>query len=249
MPKADEQALTVAEPSMPELVRQALTSGQVPPERLPALLEAMFTFQLKVDAVQAEKEFTRDFSAALQEMPTVMKRGKIDMGTKGSMNFARYDDVDAAIRPIEARYGFARSFSTAPCADGILMTLRLSHRGGHSETSTLQMPPDTGAGRNGMQARGSASSYAKRYLTLDKWNIITAEERADNDAATAEPISQEQADNINTAIAALELDKTQKERYLKWIPATSVSAIQRNLYERATRGLKDIERKKREAGK
>ena len=135
------------------------------------------------------------------EMPSIAKLGVKDMGDKGRIPYARYEDIDRAIRPIEARHGFARSFRTEPGEAGILLTLVLTHRAGHSVTSTRLMPPDPGPGRNAIQAQGSGESYGRRYATLSLWNIIT--ENIDDDAQRAGWVTEQQANSIEDMIARM----------------------------------------------
>lgn len=222
------------------LMEMALTSNEVTPEKLAQL----FDLKVRIDARGAEAEFNRDFTALQMALPRVKKNGTINMGDKGAMRFARWEDVDAAIRPILALHGFVLSFSSEPVPSGVLMVCTLTHKGGHSKQSRMQLPPDSGAGRNGLQAIGSSRSYGKRYLALDILNIVT--EGADDDGKTAEPISQDQADTINALISELGMDAEAKQRFLKYAGgAKSVALIQRNQYERCVAAL---ERKRREMG-
>lgn len=228
------------EPTTGELIAQAIANPSVDPARLTAFLE----FKLRVDAIEAEKEFNRDFAAAMQEMPHIVKRGVIDMGAKGKMAFATYEDIDTIIRPIEQRYGFARTFSTEPSKDGITVTLVLMHRSGHSIKSTRFMPPDTGAGRNGMQATGSAESYAKRYLTNGVWNLVTVGQ--DNDGTRAEPITQEQIDQVRDLLAEIG-SSPNDARFLKWLRENfngvdSIGRIQQPQFHDVMRGLEQRRR-------
>jgi ribosomal protein L15 len=119
----------------------------------------------------------------------------------------------------------------------------MRHRSGHVERgSAVELPPDAGAGRNGMQARRSALSYAKRGLTMDYWDLRVI--GADNDAKTAEPISQKQADEINDMLKELGMDAEAKKRFLKFAEADSVSKIQAHNFEKCLRAL---EQKRRQA--
>lgn len=230
---------TVQSVDMVKFAQDAVRSAN--PESIPALLNAMFDFQLKVRAFDSLTEFNRDFAAAKSQMPIVAKNGTIKMGEKGSIAFATYDDVSEAIRPIEENYGFVRSFETAPSKDGIMMTLVMRHRSGHVDRgSSVEMPPDSGPGRNGMQARRSASSYAKRGLTLDYWDIVT--KGADNDANTAEPITQAQADAIRDLL--VDMGSTPSDgKFLAWLKkhfgADSINRIQRHQFEQIMQGLED----------
>jgi hypothetical protein len=215
-----------------DLAQSLIQTGKIPAESIPALLNQMFDFKLKVRAVSAAESFNRDFMAAKREMPVVPKNGKVDMKEKGSYDFAKYDDVQAIISPIEEKYGFARSFESVPSKGVVHMLLVMRHRDGHVErSSAVELPPDEGFGRNGMQARRSSSSYAKRGLTLDYWDILT--KGADNDAKTAEPITPEQADQIRDILTESG-SSPNDQRFLKWLKKNynvdSIGRIQRQQF-------------------
>jgi hypothetical protein len=223
---ADSGTLQRILPDEMQLIRELATDERVSVEKLAALMQ----LHERAEARDAEKQFNAAFRAASMEMPRIEKRGLIDMGGKGSMKFARYEDVDKVVRAVEIKHGFTRSFLSEPCAGGILMTCKLSHAAGHSERSTRQMPADTGAGRNAMQAIGSASSYAKRYLTLDVWNIVTG--GADDDANSADPITQEQAWGVRDMLDTLAMTPPRLAKFWAWAEATAPENIQRRNYER-----------------
>lgn len=211
-------------------------------------LEKLLALKERIDAREAEMEFTRAFAAASARMPHIAKEGVIDMGAKGKYTYARYEDLDAALRPVESAYGFARSFSTQPDAGGILMTVTLRHAGGHSISSTRLMPPDSGAGRSAMQAIGSASSYARRYLTMDVWNIITV--GADDDAVATGYITEKQQDTIQDLFVACECTQDQIQAVLKWTdpdrPPAKLSELPAHQYKRVVNFLTNKLRKLRE---
>lgn len=239
---ADETAIVPADQGAVflQLIERLAVDPRVDVTKLAALVE----LKERIDAKQAEIEFNRDFTAASAEMPHVVKRGVIDMGGKGQIPFARYEDLDRAIRPIETKHGFTRSFLTVPAPDGIVMTVKLAHRAGHSERSTRHMPPDPGPGRNGMQAIGSASSYAKRYLTLDIWNVVT--EGQDNDASGAEPLTAQEASNVLDMISASELSQTRVKKLLAFAHAETIEQIQRHRYNEIMAYLKKVLSEKQE---
>jgi ERF superfamily len=209
-----------------QLIRDLATDNRVGVEKLAALMQ----LHERAEARDAHKQFTSAFRAASMEMPRVEKRGVIDMGAKGRMAFARYEDVDRIVREVEIRHGFTRSFLSEPSGTGILITCVLSHAAGHSERSTRQMPPDPGPGRNSMQAIGSASSYAKRYLTLDVWNIVTA--NADDDANSADPIDSQQWIVIKDMLDRLAMEPARVAEFWAWAEAKTPETIQRRNYAR-----------------
>lgn len=95
------------------------------------------------------------------------------------------------------------------------------------------MPPDTGAGRNAMQAIGSASSYAKRYLTMDIWNIVTV--GADDDGNKSSAITDEQ---IKVIDELLESSGADVSRFLTFMQVENVKDIQQSNYATAIAALK-----------
>jgi len=160
------------------------------------------------------------------------------MGAKGAIPYATYEDVDAAIRPIETRHGFARSFLTRPSdKPGCVMILRLTHRAGHSITSERYCRPDPGPGRNDTQAEGSGESYGRRYLTLAMWNIVTV--GADDDGNSADPISDEQAMKVQEMLDGLALTPPNMERFWKMAGSRTVTGIQKSKYADVHQKLMD----------
>lgn len=202
------------QPTLMEMIAAIARDPSIPIDRISALIG----LQEHMEAREAEKEFNRDFADAMKEMPRVAKRGRKDMGTKGVIYYETYEDLDAAIRPIETKYGFARSFLTKPVPEGkrgCIMILRLTHRGGHSITSERYCPPDPGPGRAGIQEEGSGESYGRRYSTKAVWNIVTV--GADDDGNTADPISDQQAMGLHDMIGALAMTPPQSAKFWAWV--------------------------------
>lgn len=224
----DTQLTAVAQsPSVDiALIRELATDDRVSVEKLAALMQ----LHERAESRDARKQFTAAFREASIEMPRIEKKGVIDMGAKGKMSFARYEDVDRIVRDVEIRHGFTRSFLSEPTETGILLTCVLSHAAGHSERSTRWMPPDPGPGRNGMQAIGSAYSYAKRYLTIDVWNIVTC--GADDDANRAEPVSGQQALEIKNMLSRLAMEPERLKKFWAWAEADQPIHIQRRNFAR-----------------
>lgn len=226
---ARQEPERAAAPTPMEMIAAIARDPSIPIDRISALI----ALQERMEARESEKEFNRDFAAAMLEMPRVAKRGAKKMGDKGTIMYATYDDVDAAVRAVETRHGFARSFSLrAGDKAGSIMTLRLTHRSGHSITSERFCRPDPGPGRNDIQAEGSGESYGRRYLTLAMWNVVTV--GADDDGDSADPISEEQALKLREMLDYLAMTPKQMEGFWRWAaaPENRAEAIQRKDFER-----------------
>ena len=227
--RVGEMGIARSEPTPMEMIAAIARDPSIPIDRISALIG----LQERMEAREAEKEFNRDFAAAMLEMPRVAKRGAKKMGDKGTIMYATYEDVDAAVRAVETRHGFARSFPLrAVDKPGSVMILRLTHCAGHSITSERYCRPDPGPGRNDIQAEGSGESYGRRYLTLAMWNIVTV--GADDDGDSADPISEDEALKLRWMLDYLALEPTKLAKVWAWIgpPAVSPETVQRGQYEK-----------------
>jgi hypothetical protein len=66
-----------------------------------------------------------------------------------------------------SRHGLTHSWKlTKDDAVWMEVTCTIKHSLGHSESVSMGAAPDTGPGRNAIQARGSAKSYLERYTLL-----------------------------------------------------------------------------------
>ena len=231
--KLDSAVPARQEPTVLEVIQQLAVDPRVDVDKLAALMG----LQERVEARNAEKEFNIDLAAAMAEMPSIRKNAIKNMGDKGSIPYATYEQLDRIIRPIEKRHGFCRIFTSAPLEKpGSLMTVKLIHRGGHSISSTRYQPPDPGPGRNEAQAIGSADSYARRYLTLAIWNLVTV--GADDDAESTGLVSDKQLSILTDLVNACEFSPLQMNSFLKWIQAEAVEKIKARDFQKARDFLK-----------
>jgi hypothetical protein len=239
---------TQQEQTVLQMIARAASDPSVDVAKMGELL----SLQERIMAKQAEIVFHRAFALASKEMPRVAKNGVISLGAgKGSIPFVRYEDLDATIRPIEAKYGFTRSFSSEPTDKGVLMVVRLSHEGGHAERSVMQLPPDPGPGRNALQAIGSSHQYGRRYLTVGIWNIVT--EGADDDGRAVGFVDDSQLSKLTDMLAACEEFYGPEQRpkvvsaFLGSMKVKALSEIQRKDYARAMQLIQATLRRLQEA--
>ncbi len=202
-----------------------------------AKMEALLNMQERLMKMSAEQQFNADLVALQAEVPRVSKLGQIvNKGTVQS-TFARYEDIDKAVRPLMNQYGFAVSFDNPKLAGGVMeFTAQLRHRTGHKETYHLSLPVDSSGAKNGTQGAGSTSSYAKRYLLCDILNIVT--EGQDNDGNGDPPITGDQLMTLETLIRDTK-SSTQKilafagVESLKDVPSSKYNAIVKGLQARS----------------
>lgn len=201
--------------------------------------------------------FNADFMAARMHMPRVKKDGTVeypvdktkpDGPKKKAFDFAKYETIDKAIRPIEIEYGFSRSFTSAPRqgdGGGIIVTCRLLHKDGHAVEAAIPVPLDSSGGKNNLQGYGSSFSYGKRYTTTMVWDIITEGEDDDGNAAfAAAPIDDVQFKAMQDLIDEWKIDTA---KFCAHLGVESLRAIPNKMYPKAMNDLKDAvaQRKKK----
>lgn len=167
-------------------------------------LKELMLMQERLEVRQAEREFVASFQRLSADLPRVKKNGTIQLGQgKGSIPFARWEDVDAIIRPLLVREGFTLSFNSEPRpgdGGGLIVTGTLMHRAGHMRTASIPLPLDTGPGRNNLQAMGSSLAYGKRYTAEMLLNIVREGIDDDGKFGGTKFVSIEEAVELDTLI-------------------------------------------------
>ncbi len=204
---ADEPGRDLAPPQGPLL--SAIVTLAKDPTVDTSKLQALLEMQERMEARQAEREFIAAFNRLSTDLPRVKKNGTItliakDGANKGSIPFARWEDVDKAIRPLMVREGFTLSFDSAPRpgeGGGLIVTGTLMHAAGHTRTASMPLALDTGPGRNNLQAMGSTLSYGKRYCAEMLLNIVREGEDDDGKLGGTKFISPQEAADLEKLIA------------------------------------------------
>lgn len=141
-------------------------------------MERLMSMMERVEQRHAEASFSADLAEMQDELPSIGERGN----AAGRYTYALWEDINAAIKPVLKRHGFALSFRT-DFSDGISVTGVLSHKGGHKIDTTIKLPADASGNKNAVQAVASSVSYGKRYTAGALLNLTSHGE--DDDAFTA----------------------------------------------------------------
>jgi hypothetical protein len=206
-------------------------------------LERLLAIQERLIADQRRTAFMAALARLQEKIPQIAKSGVISDRDGNERNkFAKIEDIDRVVRPMCAEEGFSFSFDSQPSSSGIQYSCSMAHRDGHSETKTLTLPVDAGAGRNAVQSIGSTTSYARRYLLGMHLNLITRDEDDDGNAHGAEPVTPEQAAHLRAECAKVGGNEA---RFLNWLAAPSFEEIRAANYSRAVKFLEEKGRQKR----
>jgi len=134
----------------------------------------------RVQTKSAERAFYESFAAMQGELPSIDKTGAIrDKSGKVQSTYAKWEDINEAIRPVLQKHGFALTFQTKMIGANVNIRGVLAHRGGHLIDSEIPLPADTSGNKNAVQSMGSSVSYGKRYMACALCNITAAGEDDD----------------------------------------------------------------------
>jgi hypothetical protein len=200
-------------------------------------MERLMAMHERHEARNAAAAFAAALADMQTELPSIGERGN----AANRYTYALWEDVNAAIKPVLSKHGFALSFRV-DCSNGITVTGVLSHKSGHREETSITLPADASGNKNAVQAVASSVSYGKRYTAGALLNLTSHGEDDDAFAAAVALIDDEQAAKIREWIAAVEADEKKFIRYLASLSKRSkierIEDLPASLYEDAIRALR-----------
>jgi len=147
-------------------------------------LERLMSLRTELEADQRRIEFNAAMTAAQAEIEPVVRK-KANEQTRSK--YATLEAIHQMVVPVVTKHGFSMTFGTedSKIEGHYRIVCQLSHRSGHSERYTADIPIDR-AGLKGndnktaTHAFGSTMSYGRRYLTLLIFNVATMDDNDGN---------------------------------------------------------------------
>lgn len=233
-PAAVGEVITAGPASIMEVIARAAADPSADVDKMERLIQMYERI--------TDRDAKAEYSAALAEMqpqlPVITERGKIstDKGKTVQSTFAKWEDINEAIKPVLAAHGFGLSFRTGTTAEGkITVTGILSHRAGHQEETTMVLPHDSSGSKNAVQAVGSSTSYGKRYTATALLNITSRGEDDDGQKG-GDPggLTEEQQAEVQALMEDVGADR---KRFLAYIKAESIAAIPARDFDKVMKAL------------
>lgn len=192
-------------------------------------LEKLMNLQERWEKNQARKAFYDAKSEFQSKKPTIKKTSKVEFkNTK--YHFAPLSEIQKQVDPILAELGFSYDYKQTDEKGSITITCVLSHRLGHSETSSLTAPHDNSGGKNAIQSIGSTVSYLKRYTLT---NIIGISTEDDDDGAST--MTAAEAKELRLRLQLVELYAAKKENLSEEIISRVDEILAANLSDKYAR--------------
>lgn len=145
-------------------------------------LERLLDMRRELKAEYAKKAYFEALAAFQAECPIIKKTKAVrcKSGTIG-YRYAPIESIVAQIKDILQKHGFSYTTSMELTEKGVKAVCRVTHSGGHSEVSEMEVPLGTKTDlMSQSQVVAAAQTFAKRYAFCNAFGIMTMDE--DNDA-------------------------------------------------------------------
>lgn len=147
-------------------------------------LKGIMELQKEWEANEARKAYVADMAAFKLTPPEIKKTKLVGYTNRdGSVTgyfHATLGEVAAAVVDSLAQHGFSHSWETKQSDGLITVNCKITHRMGHSESTSMQAMPDQSGKKNAIQAVASSITYMQRYTLLAATGLATTD-MEDND--------------------------------------------------------------------
>jgi len=187
-------------------------------------MERLLMMQERIIAKNAEQAFNAALAEMQDELPVILETGAIkNSNGKVQSTYAKWEDINEAIKPILRKHGFALTFKSE-INGSVKVTGILTHKAGHREQTEITLPADTSGSKNAVQAVGSTISYGKRYGLCAMLNISTGDDDDGGLPAHKEPMKMQKMlitdARLTAAIAKIKAKEYTREALLKTFALT-----------------------------
>lgn len=201
-------------------------------------LEKFMELQERFEQNEARKAYHEAMAAFKENPPEIEKDKHVFYSTqKGNVDYrhASLANVCNKINSSLAKHGLSSKWEPVQAENGITVTCTITHKMGHSESTSLSAAPDLTGSKNSIQAVGSTISYLERYTLLALTGLATTDMDNDGGKAEVKLISEEQAKIIKKIIS----DKNVNEKqFLEYMKSESIKNIIAKDYQKAVQALK-----------
>ena len=213
----------------------------------PEYIGKMMELAERSERNEARKAYHEAMAEFKRNPPEIEKDKSVGYETekKGFVGYkhASLANVTTKINKALSEHGLSAGWHTGQTDKGITVTCTITHRQGHSESTSLTAAADTSGNKNAIQAIGSTVSYLERYTILALTGLATHDMDDDGKNSDIEYISEAQLKEINKLIKST---GAEVEAFLKYAGAESVETIPAKSYNKVLIALQQKAKKKPE---
>jgi hypothetical protein len=204
----------------------------------PELIKQMMDLQVRYEENEARKAYHNAMSQFKANPPEIGKDKKVsfDVGTRTtSYTHASLANVTDKINRALSEYGLSAGWTTVQNEKGITVTCTITHKLGHSQSTSLTAAPDTSGSKNAIQAIGSTVSYLERYTILALTGLATHDMDDDGKGEKNEYITEKQLNEITDMIISVDADE---DKFLEYMKIKTLSEMPLKDFGKAMTALK-----------
>ena len=228
----------VAQDNGPSNMLMAAIQGKLDP----SIIEKLMDLRDREETGAARKAFYQAVASFKEHPPEVLKDKENSQFSKGEKKamYVSLGNLVKTVNPALGKHGLSASWEINQTDKLVKVSCRLSHRLGHSETVTMEAPPDTSGGnsKNPIQQIKSTVTYL-RAATFEAVTGIAATDDAilddDGNAVGSEFITEDQRIQIEKIIVEKGVDA---EKFLAYMGVEDTETIMAPDFNRAMMALK-----------
>jgi hypothetical protein len=164
-------------------------------------MQGLMGLQKDWESNEARKSYVADMAEFKRNPPEIYKTKQVAFsGT--SYSHATLGDVAKAVVEALARHGFSHSWETKQVNGLITVTCKITHRLGHSESTTMESTADNSGKKNAIQQVASSVTYLSRYTLLAACGLATMDLPDDDGHGSSQaPVDYDQRSAVETWMA------------------------------------------------
>jgi hypothetical protein len=170
-------------------------------------LERIMAMQERHEANEARKAFHEAMAEFKKSPPRIGKDKAVSYG-QTNYRHATLSNVTDNISAALSQHGLSAGWHTEQDGQKITVTCTITHRLGHSESTSLSGEPDASGQKNKIQQVGSTVTYLQRYTILALTGLATHDGDDDGRGSEASPqINEFEASELLRTVQELGVDE------------------------------------------
>jgi len=162
-------------------------------------LKELMDLKERYDAGEAKKVFFASMTLFQSECPVLNKTKKVSFNNT-EYSYTPLGSIAGQIKEIVDKCGFSYRWTIKDDEKIINVTCIVSHKDGHSESTTMSGNLDATGSKNAIQQRGSTVTYLQRYTLIGALGITTADDDNDGKGTTINKPESQQSDDLMVEI-------------------------------------------------
>lgn len=212
------------------------------------MLERLQALHERVSDRAAATEFAQALASFQNACPAIAKTSTAEIATKSGVkytySYAELDQIARTIRPHLQALGLSYTWDSEMQTTGVIVCrCTLRHINGHTITASFACPTENPSAMTSQQKHAAALTYARRQSLIQVLGLTTTD--PDTDGANPEPITEEQAHDLDTLISELGVDKP---RFLRWAKVERLEDIPARNFESAIKSVRSVAAEKARRG-